>query len=115
MGELRDRASEVERRGVAVHARHYEREDVEVEGVAEVVRRLLAMAAVAGDLTVDLRQQNLTAQRRPAAAGGELRQRQTADVQCEGLAEQVGVRAEVAGHVRFDVRQLAIEGEEQID
>jgi hypothetical protein len=73
-----------------------EGEQIYVEGVSMIVSRALGVSTVGVYLPADLCQQDLAASQDPPIAGRELRQRETDDVQSEGLAGQVRVGAEVA-------------------
>ncbi len=88
---------------------HEEREQIYIESVSMIVSRALGVSTVGVYLTADLLQQNVAASPDPAIAGRELRQRETDDVQCERLAGQVRVGAEVARQVVLDVRELSVE------
>ena len=80
-----------------------------------VVRRALAVAAVRRNLAINLVDEDAAAQRRAATARRQLRQRLARHVERQRLADQMGVRAEVVRQVALDVRELAVEGEEQVD
>ena len=92
-----------------------ERQQIEVERVAVIVRRPLAVAAVARDLPVDLRRAARAGRVASRRRWRQFGQRAARDVQRQRLAEQMRVRAEVVREVALDVRQLAIEREQQID
>ena len=110
--------------GVCEHRRRFEvaglsrgdqRERVEIEGVAVIVRGPLAVAAVGRDLTPDLLAEDGPADRGATPACGELGQRSSDHIERQRLAEQMCVGTEIVGKVVLDVRELAIEPEEQVD
>ena len=80
-----------------------------------VVRRQLRVAAVGVDLACRPPEQHVAAERGARAAAAQLGQRRDDDVERERFAGQVRVRAEVGREVVLDVRQLAVERDEQID
>ena len=100
---------------VVVDAGDDQRQEIEIQGVAVIVGGAFAMSAVDGDLPHDFVEEDAPAGLHASAAGGQLRDGVAADVERQGLAEQMRVRAEVARQVMFDVRQLQIEREQQID
>ena len=93
----------------------HERQDVEVERIAVVVRRALRVTPVQAELPIDPGEEHLTSEPFPATAGRELRQRPARDVERETFAEQVSVGAEVVRQVAFDLPQLSVDAEQQID
>src|SRR5256885_12168450 len=84
-------------------------EHVEIERVAMVVRRSLAVAAVDDNLAIDLVDQDPPAERFTTAARTKLRQRAAGDVERQRFAEQMRVRAEVIGEIPLDMSGLAID------
>ena len=79
-----------------------------------VVRGALAVSAVAGDLPVDLPDEQRPADRLAAAARRKLRNGTADDVQGKRFAEQVCVGAEVHRKMTFDMPELMVECEQQI-
>ena len=74
------------------------------------------MPAVGADLPADFRKQNAPAEcPRASSSLRELRHGEAADIEPQRLAEQMGVGAEVVGQMTFDVREVEIEPEEQVD
>src|SRR5580765_4501269 len=110
-----DRRFEVRGRGVVGQARDDQGEQIEVERVPLVVCRQLAVSAVGRDLPLDLREKNATAEGFTTWASTELRKRAARDVKGQRFADQMCVRAEVVGKVSLDLRELAIDREEEID
>ena len=106
---------EVGGRGIASNPRDDEREEIEVQRVAVVVRRALAVTAVRGDLAIDLGHEDATADRGAAFGRRELRQRASRDIQGQRFAGEMRVGAEVVRQVVLDVPELTIEPEQQID
>ena len=100
---------------IARDSRDDERERVEIECVAMVMRRPLAVTAVGGDLPFDFVDEHTTPDRLATGARRELGQRAAGDVQRERLTEQMRVRTEVVRQVALDVRQLTVDAEQQID
>ena len=96
-------------------SRNGQSEEIKIEGIPVVVRRTLAVAAVGGDLTVDFGNEDAPAGFGPPAAAAQLRQSQAADVECERLAEQVSVRAEVIREMVLDLPEVGVDGDHQID
>src|SRR4051812_25826208 len=80
-----------------------------------VVRGPFEVSAVAGNLPGDFGQENTPARRHTPGASGKLGQRGTADVERQRFPEEVRVRAEIPRKVAFDVRELEIQGEQQVD
>jgi len=79
------------------------------------VRRQLAVSAVGRDLPSDLREKNAPAERFTLWASTELRKRSARDVKGQRFTKQMRVGAEVVGEVPLDLRELAIDRQEEID
>ena len=86
-----------------------QREKIEVERVALVVRRPLDVPAVRRESAIDLVQKDSPAVVDPALARREFRKCLPDDIERQRLARQMGIRAEVVREVLFDVRELALE------
>jgi hypothetical protein len=106
---------EARRRGVARMPRDEQREQVEVRRVAMIVGGQFDVSAVGADLSVRFVEKDVAAERRPGAAGAQLRKRLRDHVQRERFAREMGIRAEVIREVVLDVRELPIEADEQVD
>src|ERR1041385_6118208 len=105
MAQPQNGALELAGRAILGDPRDDEREEIEVERLAVVVRRPFAMHAVGCDLTPRLLEQNPASgvfAFRTAAQQGE---RSAADVQRQRLSEQMRVRTEVIREVLLDVRE----------
>src|SRR5688500_9058099 len=73
------------------------------------------MAAVGADLPDGFLDEYRAADRRSPGARLQLGKRAAGDVERQRLSRQMRVGAEVVREVVFDVRQLAVEPDEQID
>ncbi len=101
--------------GVVRCPRDGECQEVEIQRVAVVVRRAFDVPPVGRHLPACLIEQHVPTEVGPLGRRPEFRQGPPADVQAERFAREVCVRAEVAREVRGHVRELTVEGEEQVD
>src|SRR5439155_19800865 len=101
--------------GVVGNSRDGERKQVEIERVAMVVRRSLAVAAVRDDLAIDLVDQDSAAERFTTIARTKLRQHAAGDIERQRFAERMPVRAEVVREIALDMSELAVDSQQDVD
>src|SRR5438045_2356426 len=91
-------------RWIGGEASHSEREQIKVQRVPVIVRRPFAMTPVGNNLPLDLSNENPTTSLRTPFACLQLWQCLSADVQRQGLTEQMRIRTEIVREILLDMR-----------